>query len=51
VDGQYQCESAKPVAIQMSASVPVNDDRVSVIVAAFQRAMDSVMKDMLVQIQ
>lgn len=51
IDGRYHCESATPVVIQLSASIPVNDDRMSVIVAAFQQAMDRAMKDMLDQIR
>ena len=47
MDGQYQCGQNKPVSIQLNASVPVNDDRMSAIVAAFQQAMDGVMRDML----
>ncbi len=47
IHGRYQCESAAPVDLHLSASIPVHDDRMSVIVAAFQQAMDSVMKEML----
>jgi cholesterol transport system auxiliary component len=50
INGRYHCESATPVVIQLSASVPVNDDRMSVIVAAFQQGMDSVMKELLDQL-
>jgi len=50
VDGRYQCESAEPVTLHLSASIPLNDDRMSVIVAAFQQALDSVTKDMLVEL-
>ena len=50
INGRYHCESASPIALQLNASVAVHDDRMSVIVAAFQQAMDSVMKDMLEQL-
>ena len=50
IDGRYQCESAVPIDFHLNASVPVHDERMSVIVAAFQRALDSVMKDMLEQL-
>ena len=50
INGRYHCESATPVMIQLSASIPVNDDRMSVIVAAFQQGMDSVMKELLDQL-
>ena len=47
IDGRYQCESVEPVVLKLNASVPVHDDRMSLIVAAFQQALDSVMKEML----
>ena len=47
ISGQYQCESAEPVLVQLSASIPVRDERMSSIVAVFQQATDSVMKDLL----
>jgi len=50
-DGYYQCESNEPLALHLSASIPVYDDRMSVIVAAFQQALDSVMKDLPGQLQ
>ena len=49
-DGRYQCGSNEPLALHLSASIPVYDDRMSVIVAAFQQALDSVMKDLLGQL-
>ena len=51
LNGRYHCESESPLVIQVSASIAVNDDRMEVIVAAFQQAMDSVMKDMLDQLR
>ena len=50
IDGRFQCESDEPVPLKLNASIPVHDDRMSVIVAAFQRAMDSAMKDMIEQL-
>ena len=50
IDGHYQCESDEPVSLKLSTSIPVHDDRMSVIVAAFQQAMDSAMKDLLKQL-
>ena len=50
IDGRYQCESDEPVSLKLNASIPVHDDRMSVIVAAFQQAMDSAMKDLLKQL-
>lgn len=47
LDGQFQCGQNKPVPLKLNASVPVNDDRMSAIVAAFQQAVDGVMRDML----
>jgi len=45
--GRYQCGSAEAVPIQLGASVPVLDERMSVIVGAFQQAVDSVLTEML----
>lgn len=45
--GSYQCESEILIPIQIEASVPVQDNRMRTIVAAFQQAMNSVMKDLL----
>jgi cholesterol transport system auxiliary component len=50
IEGRFQCESDEPVPLKLSASIPVNDERMSVIVAAFQQAMDSAMKDMIEQL-
>jgi ABC-type uncharacterized transport system auxiliary subunit len=47
IDGRFQCDSDEPVHFQSDASIRVNDERMQVIVAAFQRAMDNTMKDML----
>jgi len=46
-NGRYQCEPGTPVYIQSSASVAVADERMSVIVAAFQQALDRVTRDVL----
>ena len=50
MDGLYQCESDESVSLKLNASIPVHDDRMSVIVATFQQAMDSAMKDLLEQL-
>jgi len=47
IHGSYQCESEALIPIQIEASVPVQDNRMRTIVAAFQQAMNSVMKDLL----
>ena len=47
IDGRYQCKSSESVALHLNISIPVHDDRMSVIVAAFQQAIDSVTKDLL----
>jgi ABC-type uncharacterized transport system auxiliary subunit len=49
-EGRFQCESAEPVPLKLNASIPVHDDRMSVIIAAFQQAIDSAMKDMIEQL-
>ena len=48
--GRYQCGSMESSVLQLHASVPVHDNRMRFIVAAFQQAMDSVMKDLLLQL-
>jgi ABC-type uncharacterized transport system auxiliary subunit len=50
ISGRYQCGSEAPTILQLQASVPVHDNRMKFIVAAFQQAMDSVMKDLLVEL-
>jgi ABC-type uncharacterized transport system auxiliary subunit len=50
IEGRFQCESDEPVPLKLNASIPVNDERMSVIVAAFQQAMNSAMKDMIEQL-
>ena len=47
IHGSYQCESEALIPIQIKASVPVQDNRMRTIVAAFQQAMNSAMKDLL----
>lgn len=49
--GKFQCESAAPVLIQSSISIPVADERMSVIVAAFQQAMDKTTQNILEKIE
>jgi len=50
VNGRYQCGSAEAVSLRVSASIPVQSNRMDVIVAAFQRAMDTVMQEILLEI-
>ena len=47
MDGFYRCDGAESVRIQLNASAPVHDDRMAVIVAAFQGALDEVTKGLL----
>ena len=47
ISGRYQCGSGAPSTLQLHAAVPVQDSRMRMIVAAFQQAMDSAMKDLL----
>ena len=44
-NGRFKCGSATAVDIQSNVSNPVADERMSVIVAAFQRAMDRVTQE------
>lgn len=50
INGRFQCGSAAPVDIHSSAVIAVVDERMHVIVAAFQQAMDRVMQDILSKI-
>lgn len=45
--GRYLCTGSEPVIIHLNALAPVHDDRMTVIVAAFQQAVDDVMKGLL----
>jgi ABC-type uncharacterized transport system auxiliary subunit len=47
IHGSYQCEPEALIPIQIKASVPVHDNRMRTIVAAFQQAMNDTMKDLL----
>ena len=49
--GRFQCGSAAAVVIQSNVSKPVADERMNVIVAAFQQAMDQVTQDTIVKTQ
>ncbi len=51
IGGQYKCDGSETIPVQVDAAVSVHDDRMTVIVAAFQQALDSVMRDLLQQIQ
>ena len=50
INGSFECESSMPVVFHSAASVVVVDERMNVIVAAFQQAIDSVTKDILYKI-
>jgi len=47
IHGRYLCTGSEPVMIHLNALTPVHDDRMTVIVAAFQQAVDDVMKNLL----
>lgn len=51
LSGWYRCDSSEPVVINSHAYIAIADDRLRVIVAAFQKAMDQVTQDILQQIQ
>lgn len=50
LNGRYQCGSTSTVEIKSRAQVVVNEERMSVIVAAFQQALNQVTKDILEQL-
>jgi ABC-type uncharacterized transport system auxiliary subunit len=50
LSGSYQCGAGESSPLRLSATVAANDQRMKVIVAAFQSALDKVMKDMLAQL-
>jgi len=50
LDGRYQCGSAPAVEIRSAEQSVVNEERMSVIVATFQQAMNQVTKDILEQL-
>jgi len=45
--GRYECGSAGPLVFQSSVMKPVANERMSIIVAAFQQAMDQVTQDII----
>lgn len=49
--GRFQCGSGAAVVIQSSVSKPVADERMTVIVAAFQQAMDQVTQSVMIKLQ
>jgi len=51
VNGRYQCDADVAVALDLNSSVPVYSDSMSVIVAAFQEAVDEVLAALLVQVK
>ena len=50
MSGRYQCDGSKPVVLRLTAAVPVADDRMTLIVAAFQDAVNEVIKELMGQI-
>lgn len=44
INGSFECESSLPIVFHAASSVVVADERMTVIVAAFQQAMDDVTK-------
>ena len=50
LEGRYQCGSAPAVEIKSGAQVVVTEERMNVIVAAFQQALNQVIKDILEQL-
>ena len=50
IEGRYQCESGTSLPLTLEASIPLQDKRMSIIVAAFQQATDTVLQDMLNQL-
>ena len=50
IEGRYECNSGTSLPLNLKATVPLQDNRMSVIVAAFQQATDAVLEDMLSQL-
>lgn len=48
--GRFQCGSATPLVIQSSVTKPVTGERMNIIVAAFQQAMDQMTQDAIEKI-
>jgi len=51
MSGRYQCGSAAPVPVSSSVTISVAEERMNVIVAAFQLATDRMTSEILEQIQ
>lgn len=51
LSGRYRCDSSAFVNIDSHARIAVTDNRMRVIVAAFQKALDDVTKDIIFKIQ
>ena len=45
--GQHICRNGKSRPVQLNASVPIQEEKMSVIVAAFQAGTDKVIRDLL----
>jgi ABC-type uncharacterized transport system auxiliary subunit len=50
LSGRYQCGSAAPVHVRSHVSISVADERMNIIVAAFQQATDQMTRDILDQL-
>lgn len=50
IGGQYRCPAAQPLGLASRAYVGVGEERMSVIVAAFQKALDQVTLDIIKKI-
>lgn len=50
IKGRYQCGTAAPVPVGSNIAISVSEERMSVIVAAFQQATDQMMREILNQI-
>jgi len=47
IEGQYTCRSEKPKPIHLQASIPIPEDRMATIVAAFQTGTNKTLEDLL----
>ena len=50
MQGRYHCKTGEPIRLQLGASITVNDESMSGIVAAFQTGVDVMMKQLLRQL-
>jgi len=47
IDGQYSCRSEKPMPIHLQVAIPVHENRMPTIVAAFQAGTNKTLEDLL----